>query len=158
MNCFNHPDRPAVIQCKECLKGFCEECSAELTDGLCSDCQARLAKKGRNNAFRELFNMSHNYGTDLLHIIIWGAAGTLLMKCLPDCKYDIALLAVIISAGWRFVNRIITSFDDRFVFSGGLLLIAMVVKLILSFLTGFFYAIFSVIMFVIQHVQKFNKR
>lgn len=39
MNCYNHPDRPAVVQCKQCGKGFCSECANEVVDGLCSNCR-----------------------------------------------------------------------------------------------------------------------
>lgn len=42
MNCFNHPDRPAVIQCKECGKGFCHEEAVLFKNGLCPDCQKKM--------------------------------------------------------------------------------------------------------------------
>lgn len=34
MNCFNHPDRPAVGFCKSCCKGLCAECATALPNGL----------------------------------------------------------------------------------------------------------------------------
>ena len=42
MNCFNHPDRPAVIQCKECGKGFCHEEAVLFKNGLCPDCHKKM--------------------------------------------------------------------------------------------------------------------
>ena len=34
MNCFNHPDKPAVGCCKSCFKGLCPDCAATLPNGL----------------------------------------------------------------------------------------------------------------------------
>lgn len=42
MNCYNHPDRPAVIQCKHCGRGFCHEEAQLFRDGLCPECQQRV--------------------------------------------------------------------------------------------------------------------
>jgi hypothetical protein len=44
MNCFNHRDKPAIGLCRSCLKALCEDCLAELTDGLACKgvCGARV--------------------------------------------------------------------------------------------------------------------
>ncbi len=34
MNCFNHPDTPAIGICKFCQKGLCKECAYDLSHGL----------------------------------------------------------------------------------------------------------------------------
>ncbi|MDH5180304.1 MAG: hypothetical protein OEZ39_13425 [Gammaproteobacteria bacterium] len=34
MNCFNHPDKPAIGTCKACSKGLCMECATDLGHGL----------------------------------------------------------------------------------------------------------------------------
>ena len=34
MNCFNHPDRPAVGMCKSCCKMLCRDCVSERENGL----------------------------------------------------------------------------------------------------------------------------
>jgi len=34
MNCFNHPDIPAIGICKACSKGLCLECATDLDHGL----------------------------------------------------------------------------------------------------------------------------
>ena len=39
MNCYNHPNKPAVVQCRQCGKGFCEDCAHDVVDGLCSSCR-----------------------------------------------------------------------------------------------------------------------
>ena len=41
MNCYNHPDRPAVIQCRNCGKGFCREEAELFVDGLCHECSRK---------------------------------------------------------------------------------------------------------------------
>ena len=42
MNCYHHPDRPAVVQCKGCGKGFCAEEADTVIDGLCYDCRKKV--------------------------------------------------------------------------------------------------------------------
>lgn len=44
MNCFNHPDKPAIGICKSCGKGLCPECTAELPNGLAcrNRCEERV--------------------------------------------------------------------------------------------------------------------
>jgi len=34
MNCFNHPDQPALSLCKSCGRGLCRSCMAEVPEGL----------------------------------------------------------------------------------------------------------------------------
>ena len=34
MNCFNHPELPALGICKSCGKGLCRDCITEVPDGL----------------------------------------------------------------------------------------------------------------------------
>ena len=45
MNCFNHPDRPAIGFCKSCCKGLCVDCAATLPNGLAcrNACEVRVA-------------------------------------------------------------------------------------------------------------------
>jgi hypothetical protein len=49
MNCFNHPNIPAVGICKACGKGLCCDCTADLGHG--------LACKGRHESEVENLNM-----------------------------------------------------------------------------------------------------
>jgi hypothetical protein len=44
MNCFFHPDRPALGLCKSCGRGLCPDCLAEVPDGLaCKNrCEERV--------------------------------------------------------------------------------------------------------------------
>ncbi len=45
MNCYNHPEKPAVGLCKSCYKGLCVECAATLPNGLAcrQTCEERVA-------------------------------------------------------------------------------------------------------------------
>ena len=38
MNCYNHPDLPAVSSCIDCNKGLCIECSSRYTFPICVEC------------------------------------------------------------------------------------------------------------------------
>lgn len=44
MNCFHHPDRPAVGICKSCGRGLCPACAAAMPDGLAcrGACEGRV--------------------------------------------------------------------------------------------------------------------
>lgn len=44
MNCFNHPDQPAIGLCKSCGKALCRECITEVPDGLAckNQCEERV--------------------------------------------------------------------------------------------------------------------
>jgi hypothetical protein len=44
MNCFNHRDRSAIGICRSCGKGLCEDCVAEVQNGLAckGSCEARV--------------------------------------------------------------------------------------------------------------------
>ena len=45
MKCFYHPDRDAVATCKNCSRGVCPECSAEVAPGIAcrGKCEADVA-------------------------------------------------------------------------------------------------------------------
>jgi hypothetical protein len=45
MNCFYHPDKPAVAICKSCARGLCMECGADIENGLA--CKGRCEERGR---------------------------------------------------------------------------------------------------------------
>ncbi len=34
MNCFNHPETPAIGTCKACSRGLCTECAVDLEHGI----------------------------------------------------------------------------------------------------------------------------
>ena len=44
MNCFYHPDQPALGLCKSCGRGLCRSCTAEVPDGLAckNHCEDRV--------------------------------------------------------------------------------------------------------------------
>lgn len=54
MNCFNHPDRPAVAQCLDCGKGLCAECAAAYSIPLCDTCAHRRRNAERRRIIKEL--------------------------------------------------------------------------------------------------------
>jgi Flp pilus assembly protein TadB len=45
MNCYNHPNDPAIGFCKSCCKGLCMECAATLPNGLAcrNQCEERVS-------------------------------------------------------------------------------------------------------------------
>ena len=54
MNCFEHPGRPAVGICKNCQRGLCMDCAADVGDGLA--CKGRCEQAVRD--INEIVNRS----------------------------------------------------------------------------------------------------
>ena len=60
MNCFYHPETPAVVQCKKCKKGICKSCVAHQKLMVCKPClreidwqiqyEEKVEKKARKKA------------------------------------------------------------------------------------------------------------
>ena len=45
MNCFYHPEKPAIALCKSCGRGLCLDCAADIGDGLA--CMSRCEERAR---------------------------------------------------------------------------------------------------------------
>lgn len=43
MFCYNHPTRPAVAQCVDYHKGFCNECARKYTIIICDECNNNVS-------------------------------------------------------------------------------------------------------------------
>lgn len=107
MNCYYHPDRPAVAQCVDCGKGLCQECASRNSKNipLCPSCaKKRLSKAIRADIIYFIVlaivyvigyevgmhtNNHQNWGYEF--VAIW--TGLSLMSG----KFDIPLLATLLS-------------------------------------------------------------
>ncbi len=125
MNCFNHPDRPAVAQCPDCGKGLCIECAKAHETTICEDCYQKQIenqqdkiviepqdtlgqiKSERKTLLREIF----------FSLIIGYFAANIIIPFLiqhqdtPPSTLDIICTTVIvfcmgagISYGWKYIN------------------------------------------------------
>ena len=78
MNCFNHPDRPAVGLCKSCCKGLCADCAATLPNGLAcrSACEERVTLINRivDNNEKIIASANTQIRSSGLLILLIGAA------------------------------------------------------------------------------------
>ena len=47
MNCYYHPNTPAVATCRDCGKAICKDCTTEMSNGdlLCPTCLESLGSK-----------------------------------------------------------------------------------------------------------------
>lgn len=77
MNCFNHPDQPAVGICKSCGKGLCAGCAATLPNGLAcrSACEERVTLINQiiDNNQRVIFAANAQIRSAGLFILLLGA-------------------------------------------------------------------------------------
>lgn len=62
MKCFNHYEKDAVIQCKDCSKGLCPECCSKYNTLLCEECELKRVTKERNHPHNR-----HTFATMLLN-------------------------------------------------------------------------------------------
>ncbi len=96
MNCFYHPNTPAVATCRDCGKAICRDCATEMTYGdlLCPSCLESLAHYQLNwlKKFRKRLITGGIMGTAILFAIIkeagtagilWGLIIGFFVACLP---------------------------------------------------------------------------
>lgn len=75
MNCYNHPDRPAVIQCRNCGKGFCREEADQFVDGLCPECLKKADIKVKEERKAEIKKEKTWYVRNLVVYALFFAIG-----------------------------------------------------------------------------------
>lgn len=144
MNCYYHPDRPAVAQCPDCGKGLCHECANRYERPICPDCNNKRSKDDVVSYLRPIA------GIAILFIIgclfgIWLGEPPVLMGYLFTCIYG----------GWsivtRFLSNIFVSLNmhSLFLYYG--------IKILLSAVIGIFatpfYLIYCIVMLVIHFVK-----
>lgn len=78
MNCFYHPERPAIGSCKHCQRGLCAECAVLVDDVLA--CKSRHEDEVRMSeqlTARNLFQSRRMSATYLRSAIFYGLVGVL---------------------------------------------------------------------------------
>lgn len=96
MNCYYHPDTPAVATCRDCGKAICKDCTTEMTNGdlLCPTCLKSLGYYQLNwlKKFKKRLITGGIFGAIVLYIfikeggtagIIWGVVLGFFVACLP---------------------------------------------------------------------------
>lgn len=117
MNCYNHPNTSAVIQCQDCGKGLCYECSKKWETNICDECNYQRCKREQKPFIKDIilivissyiiFPMS-NLGTlsnkiiftYMLASIVWG-----LFSSSGESKY------IVFSSSWMigaFIGKLIS--------------------------------------------------
>lgn len=78
MNCFYHPDHPAVGSCKHCQRGLCAECAALVEDVLaCKDRHEGQVRAELQLTARNLFQSQRMGAAYLRNAIFYGLVGVL---------------------------------------------------------------------------------
>ena len=134
MNCYNHPDLPAVSSCIDCNKGLCIECSSRYTFPICVECNKNRISHERSEIIKDFF-------------IIFGGGAVItfiVLSLLNSQNRDLPIMSYImffyayssLVAGWRFLNRITA---DYFLF---LPIIGWLIYFVIKFLISGFLGIF----------------
>ncbi len=92
MKCFNHTDREAVGQCKNCGKGLCKDCFQQ-NGGICNECLHDANSASFEDKYNQLLNDLIHYRTKLYMKLFGGLA-----------------LGIIIAVVFFFANR--PNFND----------------------------------------------
>ena len=92
MKCFNHIDREAVGQCKNCGKGLCKDCFGQ-NGGVCNECLHDANSASFEDKYNQLLNDLISYRTKLYMKLFGGLA-----------------LGIIITIVFFFANR--PNFND----------------------------------------------
>ena len=74
MNCYYHPEKPAIGLCKHCQRGLCSDCAALVDD--CLACKYRHEEQVRAMGLQLV--QAKRVGSDYLrNTIFYGVVGTL---------------------------------------------------------------------------------
>lgn len=78
MNCYYHPDKPAIGLCKYCQRGLCPECIANAGDSLACKGLHEEQVRGMEALMQKNILQSKRIGSDYLrNTIFYGVVGTL---------------------------------------------------------------------------------
>ena len=104
MNCYNHPDLPAVSSCIDCNKGLCIECSSRYTFPICVECNKNRISHERSEIIKDFFIIFG--GGAVITFIVLSLLNSQ-NRNLPIMSYIMFFYAYSsLVAGWRFLNRI----------------------------------------------------
>ena len=78
MNCYYHPDRPAIALCKYCQRGLCSDCAAHAGDSLACKNLHEDQVRAMEALLQRNILQSKRVGSDYLrNTIFYGAVGIL---------------------------------------------------------------------------------
>lgn len=113
MNCYRHPNVQAVGICKNCQKGLCVECAADVGNGLACRNQCEAAVLEINDIFQRTRNQYYRLGgmymrnvwiTSFLGLALC-LVGVLLMVASP--RNWLAALPLVVISIFTFVGALI---------------------------------------------------
>lgn len=147
MNCFNHPQEPAVAQCTDCGKGLCPECAAKYRPILCTSC---YQKRKRSEQWRSILGLSL--------LVALFVIGYRLDFMVSDPKMGMQWMSgyilMAIWAGYLFVERFIPY--KMVAGTNGQWLFYYAFKFILFVLVGVFTAPFTVLWALYRVIKAFR--
>ena len=127
MNCYHHPNRPAVAQCVDCHKGLCHTCASKYEIPICDECNNRRKRVERTEYIKPL----------VISIIIF------IIGYQIDGLGDNLMVAYFFASayvGWKAINHFVTTVWVWF--SMRSLLFQLFVKFAISLFLGVFIAPF----------------
>ncbi len=140
MNCFNHPNTPAVTFCSKCQKSLCHQCSNYSHPALCDECNTELKDKALRAIYIELLLYP------IAGFLLCYFAYTKIFKENPQFWIYIILFygGASVVAGWQYItefsqnrqansNKIIIREENPII-----TLLGKLVKLVLASQIGFF--------------------
>ena len=78
MNCYYHPEKPAIGLCKYCQRGLCTECAAIVDDVVaCKNRHEDDVRQLGQLAARNLFQSKRVSSTYMRNVIFYGLVGVL---------------------------------------------------------------------------------
>lgn len=133
MNCYNHPDRPAVVQCKRCGRGYCYEEAHLFIEGVCQECQRseevqkqqeeRQRQEEERQILKEIITKNKEWHKKTVKYGLFAAVGTIvciilkLLKIKCDSLLNFFLVmdffVVYIRYGWRAFSILMKELSKR---------------------------------------------
>lgn len=119
MNCYNHPNKPAVVQCRQCGKGFCEDCAHDVVDGLCSSCRTANQQAWEVQRNTRIKEEQKWHLTGLLWMI--GGLAVDLLVVLPSMKdsFGMGITVGLFVFLFRYARRVVHGLLGKMAPKGG---------------------------------------
>ncbi len=107
MQCFNHPDIPAVMQCKGgCTRGLCKECAEKYAEPYCDTCVQQVDSQNKGS-LEESIKFNKKQIIKLGICVVWGILMSIfgitealgVMSANPEASFPISSIFIAFAFG-----------------------------------------------------------
>lgn len=136
MGCYYHEEKEPVAQCPSCGKYLCKECARLTQGGICYDCTKKLHDDAKDTAIATIVLAVIAILCGIIGMSLYGSSDGF-DTTVGKVGFSLWLIGGIIPA-WRLLSSIANALFGVRVYEGFMIIIAFVIKLMLSIILGAF--------------------